>query len=350
MWTVLSEAIAIGLAALALSAGPTGALSFEAEDLARKADISGGGDLLVIAAPDDGRLEFGGGRALTFVPRGKGAQLELIVPVRKAGVYRLVIRAVAGPSCGIYRLVHRGKASAGWFNLMAEHAALRPRLRSRRLRLAAGDNRIVFRYVQGGRGSCLVLDSLELVPHVPPPPPKPDPYDGEIPAGEERGPELLTNAGFEQFTPSDRFERMHQRVRCWTFNSVVPEGVGTIVRDAAKARSGTRAICLSPDPLDDHAILYQTFRAETGKRYRVSFYARGTGFIRVDFYQYGGRPQHGDSLRTQNHFKLTEDWQLYSFIMSPSKSGNVNSVAIALHGVTGGAAYFDDVSVREVLH
>ena len=233
---------------------------------------------------------------------------------------------------------------------MAVHAALRPGLRSRRLRLAAGDNRIVFRYVQGGRGSCLVLDSLKLVPHVPPPPPKLDPYDGEIPAGEEHGPELLANTGFEQFTKHDCFEKMHQRVRHWTFNSVVPEGVWTIVRDEAKARSGTRAICLSPDPLDDHAILYQTFRAETGKRYRVSFYARGTGFIRVDFYQYGGRPQHEDSLRTQNNFELTEDWQFYSFIMSPSKSGNVNSVAIALHGVTGGAAYFDDVSVREVLH
>ena len=70
--------------------------------------------------------------------------------------------------------------------------------------------------------------------------------------------------------------------------------------------------------------------------------------MRLDF-QYGGKPQHTDSQRTVNTFDLTADWQLYSFVMSPSRSGHVQSMAIALHGVTGGAAWFDDVSVHEVL-
>jgi len=347
MWTVISNLIAAGLAAV-LVAGTPDDLSFEAEALAEGATITGGGDLLIVGAPEGGSLQFSGGEVLTFVPRGKGAQLELVLLAPKAGVYRLMIRAVMGPSSGIYDLVHEGRP-CGSLNLSAEKPTLRPGLRSHRMLLAAGDNRITFRYLQQGRrSSCLVLDSLKLEPHVPPPPPKPDPYEPMVPVGERHGPELVVNGGFEGFTSYDHFGKTRRSIRHWQFNSAVPAKTKVIVRDPSKARSGKQAILLAPDPLDDYAILYQTFRAETGKRYRVSFHARGEGYIRVDFYQYGGNPQHQDSLRTLNNFKLTENWRQYSFIMSPSKPGNVNRVAIALHGLPGGA-YFDDVSVREVL-
>ena len=351
MWTGLCRAA--GLAWL-VCAGATHAAAakvvIEAEALApRDVRIRDGGDVLIVADPSDGRLEFRGGRALTFVPRGKGSRLTIRVRAPRAGVYRLVVHAVSGPSCGIYDLMHDGQPR-GNFNFGTPHTRLHTPVRSHRMLLKRGTNRLDFQYLQQGpRGGCLVLDWLELVPHVPPPRRKPDPLDRAIPPGETHGPELLENGGFELFTPYDRYDKSHRSRKHWQFNSAVPQQAEVVVRDAAQARSGQQAICLKPDPLDDHAILYQTFRAVTGKRYRVSFYARGQGQIRVDFYQYGGKPQHTDSQRTVNTFDLTADWQLYSFVMSPSRSGHVQSMAIALHGVTGGAAWFDDVSVREVL-
>ena len=340
-------------AAMGLAAEP---VVWQAEDLAGEARVIRGGDLLVITDPNDGRIAFRGGKAMSFVPRGKGSAVELRLMVGQEGVYRLMVRGALGPSCGIYHLTHGGEIRA-WLNLGSDrtvhsdkHGQYPSGMASKRILLSRGENRLVFEYQQPGkRGGTLVLDSLELVPHVPRPVPPADPYEAAIPAGEKHGPNLIQNGGFEEFRSGQHFAKQHQIIGHWRYNSAVPKGRKTIVRDASVAYAGKQAILLSPDPLEDYAILYQTFRAESRKQYRVSFQARGQGHLRADFYQYGGKPRPGDSVRPQNTFRATEEWQLYSFVMSPSASGKIHSVALALHATDGSAVYFDEVSVAEIL-
>lgn len=333
-------------------------LMWEAEDLVGDAVIGGGGDLVVFGVPDDGDIVFSGGRALSFVPRGKGSYVEFRLPVEEAGVYRLRLRGVAGPSCGYYRILHGGR-DCGHLNFSREetrHTDNTPNMQngcwSKRMLLEAGVNRIRFENVQSPRrGGNLVLDTVELVPfRRPAREPVFDAYDAALPPGERLGDELLKNGDFESFLDHHRFDEQNRQVQNWQFNSAVPARSEIIVRDPVRARSGRIALQLTPDPLEDYAIVYQTFPAESGKPYRISLYARGAGRIRVDFYQYGGKPSPADSQRAHNTFRLEPEWQLYTFVFVPSVAGRITHCAIALHGAESGEAFFDDVSVREILN
>ena len=85
MWI---DAISLGVLLAALAPAPAeDPLRWEAEDLADRATITGGGDLLLIRTPDPKWLPLSGGRAMTFAPVGKGASLQLRIPVAKARRY-----------------------------------------------------------------------------------------------------------------------------------------------------------------------------------------------------------------------------------------------------------------------
>jgi len=337
---------------------PAGPLSWEAEELAGSATILDGGDLVVFVAPDPERIRFSGGKAVSFVPRGKGSAVEFVLPVEQEGVYQLRVRGVVGPSCGIYNVVFRDSVR-GWMNLSEtetlhsdQSRGMRNGYWTKRMLLVEGENRIRFVNLQAPRrGGNLVLDTLQLVPYRSPQRQlTPDPSDAEAPADEKLGRNLLENAGFEDFGDHHRFSEKCRTIKRWQFNSTVPRGHDCIIREPGAARTGKRALFLCPDPLEDNAIVYQArIPASTGKRYRVSLYARGKGFFRADFYQYGGRPSHDDSVRTLNVFEAVDGWRLYSFVMSPSKSGKILSVAIALAALEGSEVTFDDVSVQEIL-
>jgi len=350
---VISLAVLLTAPAPAPAADP---LRWEAEDLGDRATIAGGGDLLLIRTPDPKWLPLSGGRAMTFAPVGKGASLQLRIPVARAGVYRLRVRGVVGPSCGIYALHVNGRACADW-NFHADatrHTNQTPNmsygLQSKRMVLKAGDNVFRFEY-QGkpGRMGALVLDTLQLQPEVRRPKQYTyDPYDKRLPPGERLGPNLVVNGDFEAFTPHDVFLKQHQGVRHWRFNSVVPKDQPTIVRDAARAHAGKRAILLDPDLLEDNAVVYQSIATHSGRTYRVSFWARGEGAFLVLFYQ---RPpaKTEDTSRGMNTFKAGEDWRFYSFLFSPSRSAKASSAAIALYAERDSTVTFDDISVQEVL-
>jgi len=342
------------LGAFCTAAGGAEPVSYEAEDLASRADITGGGDLLVIPSSESGRITFSGGKAVSFVPRGKGSSIDFILPVPAEGIYQLVIRGVVGPSCGIYQVL-LGEDVRAWINFSSEktaHTDQTPNLANgawtKRMALRQGPNRIRFEYQDAQRrGGALVIDSLRLQPYrrsavnV-----KDDPYESELPPGEKRGPNLVKNDGFEDFGAADRFERQHQPIAHWQFNSPVPRRTPCIVREAAKAHRGRCALLLSPDLLDDNAVVYQAYLPmESGQQYRVSVFVRGEGRFSVDFYQ--PRPAKAeDSQRVHNQFTAGKDWRRYSFVVIPSRSAKITQVALALIAWEGSAICFDDVSVQ----
>ena len=180
------------------------------------------------------------------------------------------------------------------------------------------------------------------------PHPSPDKFDPASPANESHPDELMRNGGFEEFQTWERFEWQHQRIRYWSLNTSAPTGSQVIAREPTKARTGKHCALLSPDDLEDNVILYQTFRAESNVRYRVIVRARGEGTTRVDFYQYGGRPKAEDSKRDLNVFTATLTWQRYVFVMSPSASGKIHQVAIALAALANSSIYFDEISVCRI--
>ncbi|MBI3923700.1 MAG: hypothetical protein HY318_19930 [Armatimonadetes bacterium] len=346
----------VGMGANPLAAETTTALLWEAEDLARTANIIGGGDLLTIRAPDPRRLKLSSGSALTFAPIGKGAGIEMTLPIEKEGVYRLKVRGVMGPSCGIYSLYVGGeeRGSINFYSPKTTHSNQNSTVANgilfKRMSLEKGDNLLRFELINAqGRAGDLVLDTLELVPEVRTPPQYAyDPYDKEIPAGERLGPNLVKDPGFEDFTENDRFTRQYELIKGWAFNSVVPKKRPCILRDKAIAHSGDISLLLTVDPLEDNTALYQQIAAESGKRYRVSFWAKGTGSLVIMFYQQA--PAKGeDTARGYNTFKASDDWQFHSFIFEPSRSAKLSSVGFALYAMMDSEIHYDDVSVQEVL-
>ncbi|MHB9134046.1 MAG: hypothetical protein ACYDBB_23500 [Armatimonadota bacterium] len=333
-----------------------GRLLWEAEELVKGVKIVGGGDLLVIRAPDPERLRFSGDRALTFVPRGKGSAVDFKVTVPTAGVYTLRLTAVMGPSCGIYNVFVNGGDTKAWLNFYnkktihsSKHQSVAYGFNSKRAEFKAGENTVEFQYesTQGRMGN-LVLDTVEVIPFVRK---KPNyaytAFEKELPAGEKLGVNLLKNAGFEEFLPTDRFQQRYQNVKGWQFNSVIPKNVETIVRDPALAHAGNLAICLAPDPLEENTVIYQTVPTQSGKRYRVTFYARGKGDIQVMFYQTAPAKAE-DTLNGNCIFPATDKWQLYTYLFEPSRSAKLNSASLALYALAESEVYFDDVSVQEV--
>jgi hypothetical protein len=211
--------------------------------------------------------------------------------------------------------------------------------------------RLDFQYygAQGRMGN-MVLDTIELMPFVR----KPihlayTPYDKELPAGEKLGENMLRNPGFEEFQPQDKFTARYQNLRGWIFNAVIPQKVTPIARDPAKAHSGQIALCLAPDLLEDNTIIYQSLPFNSGKTYRISFWARGKGNIEVTYYYPSREAKAEDTLRPYNAFLANEAWTFYSFLFSPSKAGKVNSASIAIDVTAESEVYFDDCSVQEVL-
>ena len=352
-----SVSVCVGLI-LCVAATHGADLLWEAEDLARSAVIHGGGDLLVFSAPSEQQLDFSGGRAVSFVPRGKNSAVEFVLTVPEEGVYQLAVRGVAGPSCGIYNIVH-GQRVVRWVNFSAERtvhtnqaANMGNGVWTKRMLLEEGENRVRFVFSQyQRRGGTLVLDTLQLIPaRREQPPPEPDPYETVMPEGETRGPNLVTHPGFEAFGPQDQFSEKRRAIRGWQFNSAVPTGQPTIVRGRATAHSGEGALHLVPDPLEDNAIVYHAnMPARSGHRYRVAVHARGSGSFRIDFYQYGGSPKNEDAERTLNVFAAKDAWQMVSFVMSPSRSGQIGRVAITLCALEGADVWFDDIAVYEIL-
>jgi hypothetical protein len=276
------------LPCLALAAPAT----FEAEALGAAARIVGGGELVLIHDPPDGRFTFSGGAGVSFVPGGQLSALELTLPVAAPGIYRLRCSAVLGPSCGVYQVFVDGELR-GWQNFAAErtHHTSQDAVQVygvQTRRFAVRGDTVVIRFVNenaGPRGRNLVLDRLELLPEPPPTFPPPEASDPIAP-GERYGPELLTNGDAEAFLPEDRFTQRYQVVRGWAFNSAIPAGQPVVVRDPAQAQAGNVVLCLAPDPLEDNAILYQPgISVRFGHRYRLTFQARGTGMVNVAFYQ-----------------------------------------------------------------
>ena len=353
MWTNVSSWTLIGALVLSVTtdAGtpaspPT--LTWEAEDLGATVKVTGGGEVYQFGSTD--RVRFSRGEALSFVPRGKGSGMELVVQAPSAGVYVLVFRTVMGPSNGIYRVLINRTERGHWYNLSASKQVCCRELSSKRALFRAGPNRVRFELVERGpRGGTMVLDRLRLERvKRSPGPPRVDPHDKKVPTHEKLGANLIRNGGFEAFGPNDRYRKRADRFHNWALNSPAP-ATPCIVRDPSLAHSGRQALRLAPDPLEDNVAVYQAIRATSGKRYRVSLYARGSGYLYVYLYQYGVSPKGTDSLRANVHFKVTDRWQLYSYVMSPSRSGRVHSVGLALYGAADSEVYFDDVAVQEVL-
>ena len=330
---------------------------WEAEDLIATAKIINSGDLLVIRAPEPERIPFSGGRAISFVPRGKSSSLELRLPVETAGVYNVIIRGVRGPSCGNYDLYVNGedRGQALLYSAKTIHTNLDSStvngIRFKKAYFEKGENTARFEFLQAqGRGGNLVLDSLELIPaNRQPPQYKFDTFDPEIPAAEKLGPNLVKDPGFEEFSPQDRFTRQHEDIKGWRFNSAVPKRTECIVRDASLAHTGEKALLLHPDPLEDNAVVYQQVLTQSGHRYRVSFYARRKGAIIIMFYQTAPAKAE-DTTRGYNTFPASENWQRYSFVFSPSASGKIQQTGFALYAADpDSTVYFDDVAVRKII-
>lgn len=198
------------------------------------------------------------------------------------------------------------------------------------------------------RGAALVLDTLTIEPSRPPTPPDTDTWDETLPPDERLGPELIVNGGFEAFQPTDRFSAQHQVIHGWCFNSPIP-ATEPIVRQADRAHAGSQALRLNPDPLEDSAIVYQpNVPAVSGRQYRVSFWARGSGFLYAQVYQPQGARQE-DSQRATNYFPVAETWRRYSYVLVPSASGKVTALAFVLAALYGSDIWFDDVSIREIV-
>ncbi|MHB9022783.1 MAG: hypothetical protein ACYC7E_01205 [Armatimonadota bacterium] len=353
------------LIAMALAWGlmlPAGAqenrLACEAEELTQIAQIvGGGGDLLIIRAPDPAKLKFSGGRALVFTPNGKSSGLALTITMAKEGVFTLRVRGVMGPSCGNYQLYVNGeeRGNFNFYNRTTVHTNQNPPtvngLVSKRFWLNAGNNTLRFDFVGAqGRGAALVLDTLELIPEVKRTPTYTyTPYDKTLPPGEKLGSNMVKNGGFEDFLPQDTFTKQHQLVKSWMFNSAVPVKHPPIVRDKTLAHSGNQAILLAPDPLEDNTAIYTMLPVYSGHRYRVSFYARGKGSI-IAMYYLRAPAKSEDTTNGYVTFKTTPDWSLYSYIFEPSRSGQVTSAGFALYAADNESeVYFDDVAVQEIL-
>jgi len=345
------------LATVTARAEPPDRTTFEAEDLTDGAEIVNGGDLLKIASPDDGRFEFSGGWAISFVPRGKGSALDLNLHLDEPGIYRVRLVGVMGPSCGIYDFWHNGRerGSANFSEETTIHMKDHPRrnwgISTKRLALVAGDNRVRFRYTGAPRrGGNLVLDLFILERH------KPQPFAGEItpsvdalPANETLGPDVLQNGDFEAFGPNDRLDEPHRNVRGWRLLTVPPRKHRYIIDDAEQAHAGQYALRLVPDPLEDNASVYTAdFPATNGKWYRLSLHAKGHGPFTCAIYQ----PRHAsadDAKGLWMNFEPDQQWSLFTnaFLLSPSS--RIETVRLFVFVYEGSDVYLDDVSVREVL-
>jgi len=343
---------ALLLPALAL-AGPA---TFEAEAIGSSARIVTGGELLLIHDSPDGRIAFSGGAAVSFVPAGQLCGLELTLPVAKPGIYRLRFTAVLGPSCGVYHILVDGERR-GWQSFtdprthhIRDNATQPYGVQTRRFEVK-GD-RVTIQFINEGpglRGRNLVLDRLELLPEPKPSFPAPEASDPVAP-GEQYGPELVTNGGFEAFVPTDLFVQQHQFLRGWGFNSALPTGQPVLVHDPAQAQAGQVVACLAPDPLEDNAIFYQhSIQLRHGHRYRLTFHARGTGMVNVTFYQSTPSRDLGDTVRGAANFALTPEWQQLSLLFTPSAKGQVEQAACSFAALFGSRLYLDNVSLRELL-
>jgi len=350
---ILSNVLRLWCACVAVGsvwAAASGPLHWEAESLARKAVIQGGGDLVLIH-DRAGSLGLSGGGALCFTPVAKGHALVLPVDVSKEGLYRVRTQNVLGPSGGRFCLRVGGRQKAGQMLWQQEVGTAGAGLYWGKVRLREGRNTLVFACLEGGpRGSCLVLDEVWLVPVErkavprcePPPPPRKRP-------GERLGPELVQNGGFEVFIGEERFTAAHAPVHHWRFNSPVPRDGRIIVLDPAQAHEGRVYLRLAPDEDEDSVALYQSgIQVEPGGRYRVRLAVKGEGPANVSFYQYPTPKDAGDTLNGSVNLVATPEWHSYEYDFVPSLKGKVSAVAIALWAGEYAEVFFDDVSLRRV--
>jgi hypothetical protein len=332
-------------------------LRFEGEDLASTATISGAGGILgILSTQDPQALPFTGGKALTFMPNGKDGQLDLVLPVQEAGVYRLRVGVVVGPACGHYSIISNGRVR-GAYNLYASQVAYYtaskdyPRgIYTPRVLLKKGDNVVRFQCTGWvGRNGSLVIDHLALERDPQKPTQyKPTPFDRQAPAGERLGPELVPNGDFEDLTPRDQFLQRNKPIRGWSLNSEVPQERSTLVIDSTQAHNGQVCIRLVPDPLEDLVMMVRQVPMESGRRYRVTAWIRGPGVALIYLFQPPGS-RSDDAAMLMNHFQVGDQWQQVSFLVTPSPSSKISSMTLALYGIEGGDIRFDDVSVREAL-
>ncbi len=349
----LAAALLLLLAPPAFAQDP--GYKWEAEDLAPTARITGGGDLVLVRSPDPEKFPFSSGAVVSFVPRGKGATVEYIVPVDKPGVYTVRLRGVMGPSCGIYNILVNGdeRGNHNWYNPVTVYTGLNPStawgLASKLAEFAEGDNRIGFLYqgAQGRQGN-LVLDTIELLPdNYRPAAHQFSEYETRLPAGEKLGPNLVQNPGFEEFTDSDKFTAQYQTLRGWTPNSAIPRKNPIIVRDPAQAHSGNICVVLAPDPLENNVVLYQPLPVESGRRYRISFWAKGDSALNVSWYYRSPAP---DAVHATMLLPIAENWQFYTYIFEPGLAAKVTSLPLALQSMDRyRQVYLDDVAVQEIL-
>ena len=351
---------ALGAAAILLLAAlpalaQTPGYKWEVEDLGATARIIGGGDLVLVRSPDPERFPFSGGAVLTFVPRGKGSTVEYTVKVDKPGVYTVRLRGVMGPSCGHYNILVNGE-ERGWTNFYSPqtvYTGLNPAtawgIASKLAEFTEGDNRLGFEMLGfQGRQANLVLDTIELLPDNPQPVKHAyDEYEKALPAGEKLGPNLVKDPGFEDYLPTDEYKGPNQVVRDWTSNSAAPKKTPIIVRDPAQAHSGKLCVVLAPDPLENNVILYQPLIVESGRKYRVSFWARGDSALNVSWYYRAPAP---DAVHATMNFPTAEQWQFYTYRFDPGLVAKVTGLPIAFASLDRyRKVYLDDIAVQEIL-
>ncbi len=335
--------------------GQTPGYAWEVEDLAAGAEITDGGDLVLVRSPDPERFPFSGGAVLSFVPRGKGGTVEFTVKVDQPGVYTVRLRGVVGPSCGNYDILVNGE-QRGWVSFHSSkteysglHRGTEWGIGSKLAELTEGDNRIGFAYLgtQGRQGN-LVLDTIELLPDNPKPVAhRYNEYETALPVGEKLGPNLVKSPGFEEFTLEDKFAARYQSLRGWIPNSATPKKRPIIVRDAGQAHSGKLCVVLAPDPLEKNVILYQMLPVESGRKYRVSFWAKGDSALNVTWYFRSPAP---DGVHLTMNLPITEEWQLYTYVFEPGLAAKVSGLPIAFASMDRyRGVYLDDVAVQEVL-
>lgn len=346
-------AVLLGLGAAELRAQV--AYTWEAEALADTAQIVGGGDLVLVRSPDPERFPFGGGAVLTFVPRGKGSTVEYTLNVEQAGVYTVRLHGVLGPSCGLYDILVNGevRGNTNWYNQATVYSRLNPStgwgIASKLAEFVAGENRLGF-VCQGaqGRQGNLVLDTIELLAdNYRPANHQYSEYATQLPDGETLGPNLVQNPGFEDFTPTDKFTAQYQNLRGWIPNSAIPKKSPIIIRDAEQARSGNLCVELAPDPLENNVVLYQSLPVESGKAYRISFWARGDSAVNVSWYFRTPAP---DALNPTMLLPVAEQWQFYTYRFEPGLAAKVSGLPIAFQSMDRyRKVYLDDIAVQEIL-
>lgn len=119
------------------------------------------------------------------------------------------------------------------------------------------------------------------------------------------------------------------------------------VMSSDQAHAGTRALRLRVAAGNDEARVFSAAKAtvKPGGTYRLSIWARGTGKLAVNVYQYDAvNPIGTDFLRDQPTLELTDEWQQLRCVYRPSdKRLKCMAMAVVLYGADS-EAVIDDAS------